>query len=507
MKTEKIEIPYGENKIVIIIYWVIALILSSLVFITDLFDDAYIHARVADNFIRYGKPFFNIHSSFKASSSTGYLLLISGLSKFVNAIFAIRVINFFSLLFYFAAIHLNVRNQKNNFLLKLFLLLSTAPIVLLSSYGGMETTLSIAAYLFSVYFLINKKFGWNLFFISLAAFFRIEFIFITILTTFYLVVNKNFKISFILSFIPIIFFIVFDFIYYGTPIPHAAIAKSIGYNFPYKMSLFQSIFFLGGDNRSAALLFIIYLGIFFLFLNTLKKIRSTPVYLFLFFLLIILFFWTKGRSLIFTWYLPIPAVTMSIIFFFDINKFNSYPKTRNLFLLLFASILFYLSLSNLFREYKLPDHDFSSNQRVKTYLTIAEELFKIYPQSVLVTSEVGGLGYNFKGKVYDGFGLVDPTARRFHPLKVPEQRQDYGIGAIPAGYIKLKNPDFIVSMSIFTYEFERSDVYNKYNHYLVKFPDNNILWGDSGIYIHSLKILPDSLLKNFKINNYIKNSE
>ena len=119
-------------------------------------------------------------------------------------------------------------------------------------------------------------------------------------------------------------------------------------------------------------------------------------------------------------------------------------------------------------------------------MEIGEMLFDSCNTCSLATSEIGGLGWKFNGKVLDGFGLGDPDAVKFHPLKVPEQRSHSAIGAIPPGYIKLKNPDFIVSMPIFIEYAQKSGMLQNYHKYSCNiFSDRSPLWGSPYIQIFS----------------------
>ena len=71
---------------------------------TNLFDDAYIHARIVSNWIECGFPSFLIDQDFKTSSSTGYISVIYFLSQFLNILDAIVFIQTLSIfLFVFAS--------------------------------------------------------------------------------------------------------------------------------------------------------------------------------------------------------------------------------------------------------------------------------------------------------------------------------------------------------------------------------------------------------------------
>ena len=70
-------------------------------FFSPLFDDAYIHARIAEQLLASGSAGFNPGTALKTDSATGYLLLLSGLSWLAgDAISALRAIQGLSVLLY-----------------------------------------------------------------------------------------------------------------------------------------------------------------------------------------------------------------------------------------------------------------------------------------------------------------------------------------------------------------------------------------------------------------------
>jgi hypothetical protein len=79
-----------------------------------------------------------------------------------------------------------------------------------------------------------------------------------------------------------------------------------------------------------------------------------------------------------------------------------------------------------------------------------------------MTSEIGALGHSFHGYVYDGLGLTNPDALKYHPMKVPQARHSGDVGAIPAGYVNEKHPDVIVSYDTFAEAVLRSSAMESY---------------------------------------------
>jgi len=297
--------------------------------------------------------------------------------------------------------------------------------------------------------------------------------------------------------------------FYENFIPHAASVKSIAYNHPLLNSFINAFSLSSGPYWLILLLPIYFLFIcllWSLFTNILKKrhFALKPYVIYGVFSLGILLMWSLGRSNIFPWYLPIVALgfSLTIYFYFDESTNGIDTKTYNSNWFRYVSMLaavsiFIISINGFLKLYAWNTPlKFTANERVSNYLRISSYLYKFCADCTLMTSEIGGLGYGFKGKVLDGFGLGDPEAVKYHPMRVPEQRQSYGIGAIPLGYARERKPDFIVSMPIFTMEYRNSELHSRSHNYFCPFRNNSSLWGNTGIAIHSSVILPDELLDN-----------
>ncbi|NJN16456.1 MAG: hypothetical protein HC822_09390 [Oscillochloris sp.] len=67
-----------------------------------------------------------------------------------------------------------------------------------------------------------------------------------------------------------------------------------------------------------------------------------------------------------------------------------------------------------------------------------------------MTSEVGGLGWAFEGRILDAVGLISPEFLRYHPLPIPEARIGGSTGAIPVAAVVESAPDLLVSIEVFS---------------------------------------------------------
>jgi hypothetical protein len=296
---------------------------------------------------------------------------------------------------------------------------------------------------------------------------------------------------------------------FGGVIPHAAEVKSIAYGFPITQSVFNVLSF--GAGKIGFLFGILLFLTFSIKISSIIRIRQlTFNEVFLTFSFGIFFAWIIGRSLIFPWYyclLVFPFGIATIIetqpttrCFDDDGRLNAtYDRMLRL-----SKLIIVFGFGILGFKAILPTFEFhgseQSSLRVVRYLDIGSGLYEYCPSCKLATSEIGGLGYSFKGRVYDAFGLGDPYAIKFHPMKVPEERQGYGIGAIPPNYVKYRNPDFIVSMPIFSMALRSSKIINNYHSYDCPFGNDggSVVFGDTKIQIFSKNVLPNYLLLKMK---------
>ena len=211
--------------------------------------------------------------------------------------------------------------------------------------------------------------------------------------------------------------------------------------------------------------------------------------------------WLVGRTLIFPWYycLLVYPFGLALILSAEYSGAGSTASARaeNLAGILVVLGFLLFGVKAVLFAFGIVGGD-APTLRVARYIQIGSGLYRHCPSCTLVTSEIGGLGYSFKGRVYDAFGLGDPEAARFHPLSVPEERQDFRVGAIPPKYVVYRNPDFVVSMPLFSMALRASKVVDKYNAYDCPFSEKRgvRIWGDSTVQIFSRRVLPDEVLRS-----------
>jgi hypothetical protein len=93
---------------------------------------------------------------------------------------------------------------------------------------------------------------------------------------------------------------------------------------------------------------------------------------------------------------------------------------------------------------------------------------------------------------------VTPSALKYHPLKIPEERSSGVYGAIPVAFVEETSPDIIVTYDIFAESLLRSNVIKRYtgSEYPVFIPADAAIakelavWGSRHFYVFIRNDLP-----------------
>ena len=299
--------------------------------------------------------------------------------------------------------------------------------------------------------------------------------------------------------------------YFNTVIPHTSIAKQIVFNIPTKEVFEKVIYSLFPDSnytflqhhRLTAIPFIWISLILILLCFTLigipwklflkENILRYSIYLFLGGVIIALLYALNG-VIIHEWYKPLFAVP--IIFGIYSISFPKQPLTRVTAIILtilpLSTIVVY-SLSAFSDIRFLPS--VATRARVNRYLEVGNLLSEVFPGKNLLTSEIGSLGYSYNGKIIDGVGLISPSALKYQPMSVPDQRSNPYIGAIPSEFVKVTNPELVVSYPIFVEEFDSSNYKNRYEKIVIPALSNRFKflldewnnWGKDSLFIYIRK--------------------
>lgn len=462
------------------------------------FDDAYIHFRIASNLATYGSPYFNLNEPIKASSSSGWTLLLCLMIWFSRLLgqgekLPQFVAGFNSLVTLCGAVlytsllaRLSLKSH-HPFLYGVFFIGYIA-LTLVSSIGLMETATALVIVGIAFHLFLNNS-RYCFIFFALALFFRLEFIVVLALILAYAIISKRFpyKDMLIFSLLGGLPLIIYDLYFFGTVVPNTIKAKSTVYSLAYLQviaSFWESLlpdvsfsfvnYYLFKLFTAAYISGVISLVSAVFIYRLLKSVvkrrfqaeEEAISFLIWGWCILIAGAYIAAKTMIFPWYVPLYSVPLWLILgkmILDSETLIIRTCLVILIIPLLASQLFNLAqvaLGASFNPAYYPD--FMAGARVRQYIQVGKGLFDQYPQAKLLTSEIGGLGYGFKGYIIDGAGLITPLALAYHPMKVPEERSSGLIGAIPPDVVEKFQPDIIVSYDTFIEAFLRSEISHGY---------------------------------------------
>jgi hypothetical protein len=511
-------------------------------FFSPLFDDAYIHARIAEQLLSTGSAGFNPGALLKTDSATGYLLLLAALTALTtDAVLALRLIQALSVtLFVVQSYRLCLVLQGRLTWTHAALSLSSLSALLWAAYGGMETSTAALCLVACASEALHERHARALFFASLAACLRLE---LSLFLFYYAAACCLFgteRPRILLASWPLLACLAFDLVAYRSVIPQAALAKSLAYHLPLLEAARLALSV--GFEQHVLLLGALYASVWVSWLSQRLSARafsfcsradarassfcsradarassfcsradaraSTPIVEGLMlqtaFLIVA---WTLSRSIMFPWYVATFATALGIAALFSTRALPGAPGSERLLRVQRFSIctlqlvIGLLSAAAVSRDLGFVRDELPSGARAERYRTLGAALYAHCPGCTLASSEIGGLGYAFRGKVFDGLGLADQAALRFHPLRVPTQRASYRVGAIPPAYIALRDPDFVVSMPLFSEAFRASEISARFIRYdcaLVPEQPSRTLWGDALIQVFAKRALPARVLAQMR---------
>ncbi|KAF1079960.1 MAG: hypothetical protein GQF41_3636 [Candidatus Rifleibacterium amylolyticum] len=522
------QVSNGYSRVLLYLLFFLLLLFLHIEFYEYAADDAYIHFRVARNLVKKGVPYYNHDEPLKVSTSSGWTV-------FISLIFAIAaklgfgdnfplLVAIFNVLFLTAIIYLYTRilemilEKDLSVGVRLLFQIPCLAILLPTSLELMETPFAILIAGIGIYRLLCKN-VWGLMYLSFAVYLRPEMVIPFVLAIPLALINQRRKLLAVLlpvlvGLLPIV---MFDLYYFGTVVPHSVVAKKAVYSFTYLETFISAIFgALPFIKRTYNAIIIYTLGAFpcvvffcsLVLINLMVVLKRKhnenlwPLF-FCFSSLCTIAGYVLGRAFVFNWYRPLymlPALLSLAIYSFSKVVVTRKIARAGMIMAIIPSIIllaqcFYATIGD--RSYS---PTFSTGARVKTYQFVAAILNTCYPSAIILTSEIGGTGYAFRGKIYDAVGLASADAVKFHPMKVPEQRESSGIGAIPPEYVKFKNPDIIVSHDLFAKALQASEVIKQYNAFRVpiylpedaRYSATNSLWGSKYHNIYIKNSLPIS---------------
>lgn len=357
-----------------------------------------------------------------------------------------------------------------------------APYSVTFSIGGLETSIFVFLLLLTSYCLIKSHSD----IIWLCASFVIltrpdALIFLLPLFLLPIIIPSQRKIyqprTMIIAAIPLLAWILFGFLYFGSPLPHSLAAKSVAYQLPNNAAFIRLIQhyltpfneqYTFGSNILYGNLFIyptlFIIGFIVIFRKNLNSLALIiyPITYFLTFAIV--------HPLIFRWYLtpPLPIYFLTIIAGAEtlleklLEKIKSVrlPMTLPKWSLTFISqvIISLILLFPVFLSVKAwvfkPDHGNQTPAPEMAWVKL-EELYRLAsndilavtaPDAVVAAGDVGVLGYFTDRSILDTVGLNSPVSSTYYPLP----SEDYVINyAIPTQLILDQKPEIVVFLDVY----------------------------------------------------------
>lgn len=490
------------------------------------FDDAYIHFRIARNLLDTGTPYYNLGEAVKVSTSSGWIIVLAPVIwatrvfqaqnslplvvSILNSLFTVL-----GMLTYTRIIHRLAGKHKVHFLVILAFQIIYVALMIPASTGLMETPLALLLAGLGIHFIqLDRRIGYLLF--GIAAYIRVEIGVLILLAGLFVLIQKRDRVIeailfTVAGFLP---FLLFDLHFFRSIIPNSIPAKSVIYDIrgveTVSTIIFSSLptYFLLNDNMTVfASNLILLTGILYLAvkfgLDEWRSSGSSQLLMIALWSGLSISLYIAASALIFDWYIPLYVIPLAVAI--SATVIVAGPP-YNMLAYVFFFVLLLISCGSLGRTvYAAFDHPsqyilFESGSRVRMYRKMAAILSTEYPQSRLLSSEIGGLGYEFTGKILDAAGLASPQALRYHPMKVPEERERGNLGAIPPAFVEETLPEIIVSYDSFAMALLNSEIIERYNVVVLpaylpedgKYSNTGLIWGNKYLRIYIRKDLPVS---------------
>lgn len=477
-----------------VIYYIVLLMLFIVLHLNLLpyaTDDAYTHFRISRNLIEYGTPYFNPDEPVMAGSSTVWTVLLAiPVASGIDPQSAATGINILVLLF-LAISTLRMATDYYRLSLPAGMLISfiTISAALTASLQLMESVLALFLIMAGMLMLtVRRVAGFSL--LATAVFVRLELSVVLIIVAgynmFFPAVDR--KKSFLAIASGILPWMLFNFYYFGTNIPQTVRAKKLVYNltpantFSLVVADFFGLELLSYAPLAAFMIPIV--GLIFIVASRFERKRkvmpAAPLLMFSGFLIMIAYI--VNTVFIFPWYSPlytVPFLTGLLLYCF--SNGSALAKTGAVLIclpVLVSAGFDFLSLKspNYFTEYE-------GGAKARRYLEAGTKIFQCYPDKTLMASEIGALGYAFKGKIKDAVGLASPEALKHYP------RGKAMTGGIPPEFVIAAKPDLIAGIEYHTQELMGPAITDNF---IVKeidmfTPDDRKLIG-SQTYLHSSKL-------------------
>ena len=472
---------------------VVALILAALVFLVTVYldlrlqlatvDDSLIHFRIAEAYAHTGHAWYNSSEPVMSTSSPLWTVLLALIFKrtgsfasipYFEAFFTALAAGFSGLL----AIRIvgaycpastttsgSSAGRIPHSPQALLLVIAASGIAWLclaeTAVAQMETPLALALALAGLWQLsksadgtsygFSARPGFGLALIVLAGFTRFEFCMMALLVAVTLLFSRrSHPVTFTFATATALLGCLWMWTQFHTVIPNTIVAKAAAYRFPATRVLAT----LGMNPRLVPLFAAGLIVLVGLLVRRRAQVPLPAVALSLVgFGMLLAATYSLRHAWLASWYLPLVLLPCCLGFLLLIPATPRAPVARILacalllwFLLLPVYTTRHLIAEAIFGlDYPRWNDEYASSARVHEYFAVGQTLYRACPQGSLLTSEIGGLGYGFRGEILDGVGLVTPAAIAFHPLSFPQDSPSRDEGAIPPRYAKAAGADLIAT--------------------------------------------------------------
>jgi len=428
-----------------------------------LVEDSYIHFRVAQNLATTGHPYFNAGAAVKTSSSTPWTMLLAlvfALSP--NGVAWVAAVSACISLAGAAAwvVLLNIVAARRLATWQA----AVAAVVYLAvvepaSLAAMETGLSLLwASIGLAYFAKRdaKAFLW----LALAAMARVELSLLALACGALAVFTRRipWKSGVLWTIAGLAPFCVFDYVQYGSLVPQAFIAKRILHELPlltaFSLLLPEAIssefFFRSAAYSAYATVCVIVATLPLARLAwSRRRLHETVPQLLLLSCatgFCIALTYVISHGLVFPWYRPLYFSLLFLSGF--IGAALSARPIAYLGLLVCAAPFLYELGASASAALGNPENarHFLEGARARRTVAIAADLYQKYPHAVMMTSEIGAVGFGFRGRVEDGAGLATPRALSYYPLEVPSERYNAADAPVPRRFLKDVRPGLVIAV-------------------------------------------------------------
>jgi hypothetical protein len=419
-------------------------------------DDSYIHLRIATHLMTTGHGYFNLGEKVMVTSSPVWTLLLGVSAWLFHGFPAALALEAASMGLACTMSFLMISRNLDLDTLQAIALSLIPPtavflILLQSSIQQMESTLAVGLVLTSIY-LFDIGNIWWLSLLVLASFTRYEYFAVLVVLAGVALIAKRLKLTPAVIAAVIFSVIAFYLLYqYGTLVPNTLKAKAAVYVGSYART--AGSLGLGFDKPLAILrTCLLFAGLIAFASSKLQRRPVVPaVMVAAGAILDLCYIWKK--TLIFPWYRPLASTLIVLGLFLSVPGFEGRGWRRYLAIVALLAFINPMTSGTELAAYALNNASFDGADKfdIRTieYLSVGHSIYQECPTARVMSSEIGGLGAGFEGEILDAVGLATPSAIKYHPMRVPNERSSGDLGEIPTGFVNEMRPDVIVSYDVF----------------------------------------------------------